>query len=113
MFDARAWQVPSMAHAVEALKWREADATKNSIAMAARAHFTHDQLLGKCGSELHELLHSVGVNWNDYPVHFKRGVYLRWGPTGVEVLEMSPIVKVTNAVEVIQGRELPVTRGAE
>lgn len=106
-FDSRVWQVPDCATAVDALAWREADATKNSLAMAARAHFSHDQLLEKSSAELHELLHTVGVNWNDYPPHFKRGLYLRRGSQGVQVLDMPPIRRVVNAVEVVFDADLP------
>jgi tRNA(His) guanylyltransferase len=76
-FDARAWQVPSREDALDVFLWREDDAAKNSVSMAARALYTHKELHGKGGPELHELLHAKGVNWNDYPPRFKRGTYVR------------------------------------
>ncbi len=75
MFDCRVWQVPSLADAVEVFLWREADAVKNSITMAAGAYYSHRQLHGVGSSQKHELLHAKGVSWNDYPAAFKRGAY--------------------------------------
>jgi tRNA(His) guanylyltransferase len=76
-FDARLFVVPSLAEATNAILWREQDATKNSISMAARAHYSHDELLNKNGSEMQEMLFQKGVNWNDYPDFFKRGTYIQ------------------------------------
>ena len=70
VFDGRAWSVPTEAEAAACLLWRERDATKNSISMAARAHFSHAASVGKCGSEMQAMLLARGVNWNDYPAAF-------------------------------------------
>lgn len=76
MFDCRVWNVPTLAEAANVLLWRERDAIKNSISMAARAYFSHKQLFGKSGKEMQEMLWSKhGVNWNGYPVIFKHGSY--------------------------------------
>ncbi len=75
IFDARAWQVPNLLIAYENLLWRESDAVKNSITMAAGAYYSHKELQGKNSSEKHEMLFQKGVNWNDYPDFFKRGTY--------------------------------------
>lgn len=77
IFDARVWSVPTRSEAANTLLWRERDATKNSLSMAAREHYSHSTLMHKNGSELHELLHKVGINWNDYPAFFKRGTFVR------------------------------------
>lgn len=76
MFDCRVWQVPTLREAVNVLIWRELDATKNSISMTAREHFSHKQLHGKSSAEMQDLLHSVDVNWNIMPTFFKRGTYI-------------------------------------
>ncbi len=76
LFDCRVWSVPALDEAANTLLWREIDATKNSISMAARAHYSHAELMNKTSSELHELLHQKGVNWNDFPSFFKRGTYV-------------------------------------
>jgi len=54
--------------------WRQRDAVRNSIAMAAQAHFSHRELHGVNTGQMQELLWSQRrVNWNDYPAGFKRG----------------------------------------
>ncbi len=46
-FDARVFAVPNRMEAAACLWWRELDATRNSLQMAARAHFSHNQCQGK------------------------------------------------------------------
>lgn len=76
-FDCRVWNVPTLAEAANVLLWRELDATKNSVSMAARAYYSHKQVHGLSSSDMQELLHQKGVNWNDYPAFFKRGTFVR------------------------------------
>ncbi len=76
-FDCRVWQVPTLADAADVFVWREDDATKNSVSMAAGAHYSDRELHGKDSAAKQELLHARGVNWNDFPAFFKRGTYLQ------------------------------------
>lgn len=76
-FDCRVWQVPSVQEALEVFVWREDDAVKNSITMAASAFYSHRELHGKNSADKQELLFKKGINWNNYPVSFKRGTYLQ------------------------------------
>jgi tRNA(His) 5'-end guanylyltransferase len=76
LFDSRAWQVPSLVEAANVFLWREQDATKNAISMAARHYFSDKELHGKSGSEMQELLFQKGVNFNNYPAFFKRGTFV-------------------------------------
>src|SRR6185295_8156972 len=57
--------------------WREQDATRNSIEMAGQAKFSHTQLFKKNCNEIQEMLWQAGINWNDYPPFFKRGVFVQ------------------------------------
>ena len=57
--------------------WREDDATKNSVSMAASAHYSDRELHGEDSSAKQELLFQKGINWNDYPAFFKRGTYVQ------------------------------------
>ena len=139
-FDARAWEVPSLEEAANAFLWREQDATKNSISMAARSVYAHKELVGKTGPEMQEMLFQKGINWNDYPAWAKRGTFLarrvtsipftkdvsllppkhraRLNPSeGMQVtrakirdLNMPPFGKVTNRVEVLLGAD-PIIGG--
>jgi len=76
-FDCRVWNVPDAREVYLNLLWREQDATKNSITMAASAHYSHKQLHGKSGGDKQEMLFQKGINWNDYPAFFKRGTYVK------------------------------------
>lgn len=76
-FDARVWTVPNRTEGANAFVWREWDATKNSVSMAACEHYSDRELHGKNGSEKQELLFQKGINWNDYPSDFKRGTYVQ------------------------------------
>jgi len=77
VFDCRVFTVPNRAEAANCVLWRELDATKNSISMAARTRFSHGQLQHKTGNEMQAMLLEVGINWNDYPADFKRGAYFQ------------------------------------
>lgn len=127
-FDCRVWQVPTLDDAAQVFVWREDDAVKNSLSMAAQAYYSHSELHGKGSSAKHELLHLKGVNWNDYPAFFKRGVYFQrktykrslteeermriaekhrpaadalFERSCVIDIELPPIRKVTNIVDVL------------
>jgi tRNA(His) 5'-end guanylyltransferase len=76
-FDARVFQVPNKVEAVNTLVWREWDATKNSISMAASHYFNHRELQSKNADDKLNMLRSVGINWSDYPPAFKRGTYVK------------------------------------
>jgi tRNA(His) guanylyltransferase len=88
IFDSRVFAVPNRIEAINALIWREQDATKNAITMAARAFYTHKDLHKKSGAEKQDMLFQKGVNFNDYPARFKRGVYLQRRDV---LRELSPI----------------------
>ena len=77
MFDCRVWNVPTKEEAANAILWRERDATKNAVSMAARAHFSHSALQNKRSNEMQAMLLTRGVNFNDYPDWFKRGTFVR------------------------------------
>jgi tRNA(His) guanylyltransferase len=94
MFDSRAWSVPDLDEAANVFWWRELDATKNSVSMAARSVYSHKEIFGKTSSEMQEMLFKKGINWNDYPVWAKRGTYLGRRPFGrtltAEEIELLP-----------------------
>lgn len=76
-FDARANNVPNRTEAANNFLWRERDASKNSVSMAARGYYSHTQVHGKNRHEMMDMLMDKGVNWNDYPAFFKRGTFLQ------------------------------------
>jgi len=73
-FDARAFNVPVF-EVVNNIIWRQQDATKNSINSVAQANFSHKELQGKNCSEMQDMLMlQKGINWNDTPTKYKRGM---------------------------------------
>jgi tRNA(His) guanylyltransferase len=135
-FDCRVWQVPNKAEAVNNILWREIDATKNSVSMAARCYYSHKDLHNKGRADMMDMMMEKGVNWNNYPTYFKRGMYIqkqkitrkftdkeieklpkkheaRTNPdlkverTEVRIVNMPPISKVINRVGVIFNGETP------
>jgi tRNA(His) guanylyltransferase len=74
--DCRVWQLPNLFEVYNAFLWREDDATRNSLQMAAQSHYSQKELHKAASPKLHDLLHEKGVNWNDFPAYFKRGTYI-------------------------------------
>ena len=73
LFDGRAFTIADPTEVENYFIWRQADATRNSLQMAARAVYSHKELEGKQSPELHEMLHASGLNWNNYTSGEKRG----------------------------------------
>lgn len=74
LFDSRAFTITDPVEVANYFLWRQRDAVRNSISMAAQAHFSHRQLHDVNSGGMQELLWSqAGVNWNDYPDGAKRG----------------------------------------
>ncbi len=76
-FDCRVWNVPSKEEGANVFLWREKDAYKNSVSMAARHYYSHKDLENKNNSEMQEMLWAKNVNYNDYPRFFKRGQFIQ------------------------------------
>lgn len=75
-FDCRVYQYPIPV--VEwYFRWRVRDAVKNSVSMAASAYYSPNELHGKNSSARQDMLHAKGINWNDYPQHFKEGTFIQ------------------------------------
>lgn len=99
MFDSRAFSIP-VDEVCNCLIWRQQDATRNSIEAAGQAYFSHSQLHGKNCEQIQEMLwQEHKINWNDYPVAFKRGSCCR-----KELMEMT--IPDPRSPE----SEIPVTR---
>lgn len=73
MFDSRAFSMPQRIEVINYLKWRQQDATRNSISSVAQSLYSHKQLEGVSSDEQQELIFQKGINWNDYPSRKKRG----------------------------------------
>ena len=73
MFDARVFVIPGINEVANYFIWRQQDATRNSISMAAQSMYSPKDLHGKTSEEKQEMMFQKGTNWNDYPIRFKRG----------------------------------------
>lgn len=74
MFDARCFSIPKE-EVTNLIYWRQLDATRNSIQMVGQANFSHKELQNKSCSNIQDMLmEQKGINWNNFPVCYKRGV---------------------------------------
>lgn len=76
-FDARVWNVPTMYNVFQNYVWRQDDAVKNSISMAAQAKFSHMELHGVNSENKKAMLRTVGSPWEDEPEFFKYGQFVK------------------------------------
>lgn len=134
-FDCRVFQLPSREEAANAFLWRAMDARKNAISMVAQSHFSPKKLHGKDQKAMLAMLADIGVDFESFPVAFRRGSFIRryavermltdeesaripekHRPTGpvmrneMRVIEMPPFNRVTNRVDVIFDAAKPIYR---
>lgn len=132
-FDARVFQLPSREEAANAFLWRAMDARKNAISMVAQSRYSHKKLQGVDQGGMLAMLAADGVDFESYPVAFRRGSFIRrctiereltpeeldripekHRPTGpvmrsdTLVIDMPPFNKVLNRAGVIFDGESPV-----
>lgn len=72
-FDSRVFQVPNKSEATNYFIWRQQDTTRNSIASVAQSLYSAKELHGVNTTEMQELIHQKGQNWNDLEPYYKRG----------------------------------------
>ena len=102
-FDARAFVLPP-SEVVNYFIWRQQDATRNSIQLVAQSLFPHKELMHKNTDQLQEMIFQKGINWNDYPTYYKRGLCYVKKPTKVRtVIDM----KDMSETEIIRNRWTP------
>lgn len=74
LFDARVFTLSDPVEVANYFIWRQRDAVRNSISMAAQARFSHRQLHQVNSGQMQDMLwREHGINWNDYPAGCKRG----------------------------------------
>jgi len=92
MFDARCFNVPRE-EVTNYFLWRQNDATRNSIQMAAQAYYSHKELMYKSTNDMQSMLLEKDINWNDYPTYLKRGTAIIKGRCGWRIDKEMPILK--------------------
>lgn len=74
MFDCRAFTIPDE-EVINVLIWRQQDATRNAVQMLGQTHFSSKELHKKSQSDIQDMLMlQKGINFNDMPTEFKRGI---------------------------------------
>lgn len=74
MFDARVFNIPKE-EVANCFIWRQQDATRNAIQMLGQYVFSHKELQNKSCNDIQDMLMLLeGINFNDMPTEFKRGV---------------------------------------
>ena len=74
MFDARVFSIPEE-EVCNYFIWRFLDCYRNSVQMMGQTYFSHKELHGCSSAVIQEMLFTkLGINYNDMPLEFKRGV---------------------------------------
>jgi tRNA(His) 5'-end guanylyltransferase len=77
-FDARVFQVPSLAEGANVFLWRQRDARRNAVSMVARSFFSHGDLMYHSTIELLTAIKAEGADYEqDYDWRCRNGVFVR------------------------------------
>lgn len=76
-FDGRTHHLDGAAGVLEYLRWRQADAMKNSVGMLASHHFSHRALTGVSVESRKLMLAEKGVYWEDLDPSVRQGTFVR------------------------------------
>lgn len=102
-FDARVFTLPNPVEVANYFLWRQQDATRNSISMAAQSMFSHRELqyLNVCQLQ-DKMFTERGVNWSEYPDKCKRGQVCYRNDGGAWEVRGAPIFKCEPATWLAQ-----------
>jgi len=75
-FDCREVPVPNLSEACNHFVWRQSDARKNAVSMAAQSVYKQRELNGVSQRKMLTMLAEVGINFEQYPTFFKRGSFV-------------------------------------
>jgi tRNA(His) 5'-end guanylyltransferase len=71
VFDSRAFVLPEK-EVVNYFIWRQQDAMRNAILMVAQSRFSHKQMHGTSCGKLLEMLHDIGVDYEEHYASYWR-----------------------------------------
>lgn len=97
VFDSRVFNIPRE-EVCNYFIWRQKDWIRNSIAMLAQAHFSHKELQNKKQSDMHEMLHSKGINWNSLDDRWKNGQFIFKNNEGKWLISSKIIFNINRSV---------------
>lgn len=75
-FDSRVFILPTEMELHNYFLWRQQDATRNSILSVGYANFSQNKMDNKNCEQIQNMLHMKGINWNDFPIKYKRGIII-------------------------------------
>jgi tRNA(His) guanylyltransferase len=105
-FDARLWLGVDLDRVIDYFSWRQADAASNGLASWAywslrkaglSAANATSALRGADDAQKNEVLHGLGINFNDTPLWTRRGTAARWARIQRE--GFNPVTKETTTAE--------------
>lgn len=73
VFDSRVWLIADPYEVENVFIWRQMDAQRNSVSMAAQALFSSKELHGKNVQVMKQMMLEKGVDWEEYPQGFRNG----------------------------------------
>lgn len=74
-FDGRIFTLENKEQASAYFEWREIDAVRNAVSMAARCYFSDKELHKKTRTEMIAMMKEKGIIFDNYPLHFRKGMY--------------------------------------
>ena len=104
MFDSRAFNIP-VDEVVNYFIWRQNDCVRNSVSGLAQAHFSPKELNGKSQSDMHEMLHSIGMNWADLPSKWKNGQVIYKTSQEWQIGDAPQFTTSRESIELLLGRD--------
>ena len=111
MFDSRCFNIPED-EVTNCFIWRQQDATRNAIQMLGQCNFSHKELHGKSCNVIQDMLMTQkGINFNDMPTEFKRGVCCvkeEYYPEAIPGYEDRPIDATSVRTRWVLDKEIPI-----
>jgi tRNA(His) 5'-end guanylyltransferase len=108
MFDSRCFNIPKE-EVTNCLVWRQQDATRNAIQMLGQCNFSHKELQNKSCNDIQDMLMTQkGINFNDMPTEFKRGVCCIKEEYYLELMPGSPIDATSVRTRWVLDKEIPI-----
>lgn len=107
-FDSRVWTFPGTPEGLRLVEqyfnWRRADAERNSVSMAAQAHFSHKQLHKKSTKDMMEMLRDIDEDWEHMNQFFKFGSLISKSSYSEEVVYINKSTGLTETAQAIRSR---------
>ena len=111
MFDSRCFNIP-VEEVTNCFIWRQQDATRNAIQMLGQCNFSHKELHGKSCNDIQDMLMlQKGINFNDMPTEFRRGVCCvreEYYPDPMPGYEDCPIDATSVRTRWVLDKEIPI-----